>query len=252
MAPSKKSIEESLAEISAQLAILLPLPTAIAKLELLVKDLTKENTNLRAELAERDKDIVVLKNQVNNIEQLSRSNNVRIFNLPISEADKFNNFKIAHQAYTTVILPILQGAVEEGDIPDVPPCRELLERAYFLPGLGGKPGSVIVRFINRDYRTLLFIHKKRFQPRETSPPAAANKTRSTTSTSSTSAPLGRYLYPVYEDLTKATFSKMRALSAHSTVSSAWSHNGHIRYKLVDNPAIRHVNNVFEPIDKILA
>ena len=237
--PSKKTVEDMFASMSAQLDALTTIPADIKRLENLVLELKSENNTIKMELQERDKEIVSLKNHLNTVDQYNRSWSVRIFNITVPENIATNNFKVARLVYDTVILPILQGAVQHGDIPEVPPCDQLIERAHILPGAGGKAGSVIVRFFVRDYRTLLFRFKKDFQPRD--PPSPNSKLP------------GRFRYPIYEDLTKATFSKMRALSAHAKVASAWSTNGVIRYRLEGDStnAILRVNNVYDPVEKIL-
>ena len=245
--PTKKSVEDMFAALTAQLDVLASVPSDIASLKALVVDLKKENSELRAQLQERDTDYLSLKNHVNNMDLHNRSWSVRLFNLPIPPADAKNNFRVAQIAYETAILPILRGAVSKGDISEVPPCHQLLERAHILPGLGGKPGSVIARFLNRDYRSLLFKHKREFQPR--SPPPS----NSSTASSSSSPPLGRYLYPIYEDLTKATFSKMRALAAHPSVLAAWTSNGVIRFRLENDSSstIHRVSNVYNSVEQII-
>jgi len=244
-----KSVDDMFASITAQLEALAGVPANIAKLESLVVELKTENTSLRAELLERDKEIITLRSHLNNVDQYNRQWSIRIFNLPIPPADSRNNFKVAQFTYDTVLQPILAGAVLAGEIPEVPPCHLLLERAHILPGAGDKPGSVIARFLNRDYRQLIFKYKRDFQPREpSSGPLATRSNRPG------SKPVGRFLYPIHEDLTKATFSKMRALSAHTTVQSAWSHNGSIRFTLVGDSAntIHRVLNVFDSVESILA
>jgi hypothetical protein len=42
---------------------------------------------------------------------------------------------------------------------------------------------------------------------------------------------GRFLYPLYEDLSRATFIKMRAISQDSRVKSCWTVKGQIRFIL---------------------
>ena len=247
-----KSVEEMFASLTAQIELLSGVPANIAKLEALVLDLTKENISLREELVEKNKEILFLKNHVNTVDQYNRSWSVRIFNIPIPPADSRNNFKVAKIAYDTVLLPILLGAVAAGEISDVPPCHQLLERAHILPGSGDKMGSVIARFSNRDYRQLVFKYKRDYQPRESAPLQPTATTRATNRQSG--KPLGRFLYPIHEDLTKATFSKMRALSAHTSVLSAWTNNGSIRYKLANDSSntIHRVNNVFDSVEQILS
>ncbi len=62
---------------------------------------------------------------------------------------------------------------------------------------------------------------------------------------------GRYKYSIFEDLTTLTFSKMRALAADARVAASWTAHGQIRYRLVDDPTVRRVSNVLDPLSKIL-
>ena len=237
--PTKKSVEDMFASLSSQLDALASVPADITSLKELIVELRKENVELREQLRQKDSELFAFKNHVNSMDQYNRSWSVRIFNLQISPQDSSNNFRVAEIAYDTAIRPILLGAVAKGDIRDVPPVHQLLERAHVLPGLGGKTGSVIARFMNRDYRSLLFKHKREFQPRDSPPP----NSKST----------GRYRYPIYEDLTKATFSKMRALAAHPDVRTAWSSNGIIRFRMEKDTTetIHRVSNVFDSVENII-
>ena len=222
------------------------MPASIAKLESLVLDLKKENTALRTELADRDKDILQLKNHVNSMDQYNRSWSIRIFNLPIPAADASNNFKVAKFVYDNVLLPILIGAVDEGDLTEIPSCQQLLERAHILPSQGGKPVFVICHFIFRDHRSLIFKHKKKYQPREAAQPLSNRKT------SKNQPILGRFLYPIHEDLTRPTMNKMRALAAHPDVNSAWTTHGIIRFKCNDDSHVYRVESVFDSVENILS
>ena len=225
--------------MSAQLDALAAIPADIARLEALVIGLKKENADLHVQLQERDKEVLALKSQVNSMDNYNRSWSIRIFNLPIPAADATSNLKVAQIAYRYALRPILEGAVSAGELDEVPPCQQLLERAHILPGPSGKPGSVIARFFNRDLRFLVFKHKKEHQPRD-SPTPNSNKP-------------GRYLYPIYEDMSRASFSKMRALSADDRVLSAWSSNGVISFRLANDSTntIHKVLNVFDTVEKII-
>ena len=227
------------AAMSAQLDTLSAVPANIARLETLVLELKKENTDLRKQLQERDNEVVTLKSQINTMDNYNRSWSIRIFNLPIPAADASSNIKVANIAYSHVLRPILEGAVRAGDLVDMPSCSQLLERAHILPGPNGKSGSVIARFYCRELRLLIFKHKKEYQPRD---PPAPNSNRP-----------GRFLYPIYEDMSRASFSKMRALAAHDKVLTAWSSNGIIRFRFANDSSntIHRVTNVFDPVEKII-
>jgi hypothetical protein len=56
---------------------------------------------------------------------------------------------------------------------------------------------------------------------------------------------------VFEDLTSTNFKKMRALASDDRIAACWSTGGQLRFRLLDDPTIRKVSCVFDPIDKII-
>jgi hypothetical protein len=62
----------------------------------------------------------------------------------------------------------------------------------------------------------------------------------------------RYKFLLFEDLTKLTFAKMRALALDPRVAACWSANGQLRYRLVDDSTIRRVKDVLDSVDSILS
>ena len=82
------------AAMSAQLDTLSAVPANIARLETLVLDLKKENTNIRNQLQERDNEVLNLKSQVNSMDNYNRSWSIRIFNLPIPADEASSNLKV--------------------------------------------------------------------------------------------------------------------------------------------------------------
>ncbi len=211
----KKSVEEMFAEITSQLTTLTPLVESVKQLtdkvtalEKTVSDTQSENKKLLEELAERDKTIDSLKEQLSDATQYQRQWSVRVIGLPIPDSEKHNNFKVKQALYRSLLLPILEGAVAKGDIDDVPPCSQLIERAHILPSSPNKPLTVIARFFNRDFKDLIFKHRKEFQPYEPAPiqTRAANR--------SAPPPRARPRFMLYEDLNRPIFTKLRALTSH--------------------------------------
>ena len=84
----------------------------------------------------------------------------------------------------------------------------------------------------------MFQHKKESAPRRTSPGPGGEKE-------------GSLCFPLFEDLTRTTFLKMRALATHKDVKACWSINGQLRYKLNDSDIVRKVSSVFDTVEKIL-
>jgi hypothetical protein len=59
-------------------------------------------------------------------------------------------------------------------------------------------------------------------------------------------------YLVFEDLTRLTFGKMRAIALDPSVAACWSVNSQLHYRLVDDPTIRRVRDVLDTMANILA
>ena len=245
---SKKSVEEMFADITAQLATLLPLVDSIKKLtdkvtslENSVAEAQRENSQLMDDLAERDRTIDSLKDQLNETQQYQRQWSIRVIGLQIPETDKNNNFAVRNILYRSLLAPILEGAVATGDIPSVPQVDHLIERAHILPSSPNKPSVVIARFFSRDYKDLCFKHRKEHQPYSTLPPTRANNRLPP-----------KPLYQIYEDLNRNIFTKMRALASHDAVHAAWTSSGVIRYRLKsDVSKVYKVRRPLDTVEKIL-
>ncbi len=155
--------------------------------------------------------------------------------LPLSAAEEKSSSLVKEKVYNDVIRPILEGAVKEGDIQQVPSnASAVIEMAHPLRAKDGAIKPIIARFYSRETRSLVFRHKKSYAPKLADGP---NK--------------GRYKYSLFEDLTALTFSKMRALAADPRVAASWTSHGQIRFRLLDDPTVRKVNSVLDPLDKIL-
>jgi hypothetical protein len=59
------------------------------------------------------------------------------------------------------------------------------------------------------------------------------------------------MYQIYDDLTRANFSKMRAISDDSRVDQCWAVNGQLRFKLVNSQVIQKVFSIFDSIEDII-
>lgn len=250
---SKKSVEEMFADITSQLTNLTPLVDSVKNLtdkvtalEKLVTDTQTENKKLLEDIAERDRTIDSLKEQLSDATQYQRQWSIRVVGLPIPDADKHNNFKVKQVLYRNLLLPILEGAAAQGDLSDVPQCDQLLERAHILPSAPNKPMTVIARFFNRDLKDLIFKHRKEYQPYEPAPvlTRAANR--------SAPPPRARPLFMIYEDLNRPIFTKLRALATHEDVHAAWTSAGTIRFRLKSSQETVHrVRRVYDTVEDIL-
>ena len=152
-----------------------------------------------------------------------------------SNEEEKNPAAMKQLVFNNLLQPILAGAVDCGDLRDVPPANQLLEAVHVLPAKDGiKP--ILARFQLRDMRSLVFKHKKEFAPREQ--PITAERP-------------GRYIFPFFEDLTVITFKKMRAIAAHPEVAACWSSRGQLRFKLKGSETVKKVSNLLDTVDNIL-
>ena len=71
---------------------------------------------------------------------------------------------VMHTVYDTLLKHILDGAVENGEIPSVPNCEDLIEMAHILPAKKDCNKPIIVRFYSRFMRSLVFCFRKNFAP----------------------------------------------------------------------------------------
>ena len=172
---------------------------------------------------------------------------MRILNIPVLQDNESDTRHVMQAVYDHLIQPILEGARANGDIDNVPDCDALLETAHILPGKGDGPKPVIARFYSRYWRNLVFRNRKDFAPRE---PSSA--TTATTNTRNGQPRTARMRFPFFEDLTKATFTKLSAIKQQEGVLSAWTVNGSIRFKLKDNNFIYRVTKLQESFEDIIS
>jgi hypothetical protein len=253
--------------------------TEVKGLKVMLTDLKNENKQLKAEARENERKIAELsdhnnklEDRLNSLEQHHRGWSARILNIPLPEGEHDND-SVRDTVYSLALLPILKGAVSKKLLREVPTAEQLLEVCHVLPGKPGQPRPIIMRFYNRNVRDIVFRMKKYFAPREGSdgvgggaassgPGFAGNTGVAAARASSAGADgggdpggfegRGRYAYPLYEDLTRAAFMKMRALSQDSRVKSCWSIKGQIKFILHSNvKEIKKVSSLLEPLDTIL-
>jgi hypothetical protein len=143
-----------------------------------------------------------------------------------------------------VFLPILKGALAAKAINYIPTPDQLFETAHILPGKAGSHKPIIAKFSSRNFKAICFKfrrdHATRINNTGTRSKGAANGGRP-----------DRLCFPFHDDLPRATLNRLQELQAHKDVQACWSINGHLRFKLVNSEAVRKVNSVFEPIEKII-
>jgi hypothetical protein len=251
----------------------------VKSLKVMLTDLKNENKQLKAEARENERKIAELsehnnklEDRLNHLEQHHRGWSARILNIPLPDGD-LDNDTVRDTVYNLALLPILRGAASKNLLREVPTADQLLEVCHVLPGKPGHPRPIIMRFFNRNVRDIVFRMKKYYAPREGAggagpgatgrrPGAAGNAGRAGAGASAGGDDgdgdpggfegKGRYLYPLYEDLTRAAFLKMRAISQDSRVKSCWTIKGQIKFILHSNvKEIKKVSSLLDSLDTIL-
>jgi predicted nuclease with TOPRIM domain len=116
----------------------------LANINTKLDTLLHENAELKKMVTAKDEEIEGLKQHINNLEQHNRAWSVRVMGLPLSPTEEKSSALVRDKLYKNVILPILEGAVAEGDLPQVPKSAEtVIEMAHPLRAKDGaiKPSS---------------------------------------------------------------------------------------------------------------
>jgi hypothetical protein len=243
--PQNKNVEELLKETIHKLNVL---TDKVTDLETSLKAAAAENTSLKATVAKQDDEIASLKDALNSREQHARSWSVRLLNIQLPPGQESNNKVVMDTVYNNVLLPILEGAKQQKEISIIPECENLLDTAHILPGKGtNKP--IIARFFSRYWRSIIFRFRKDFAPREDGPSAPA--TRSSAGAGAAAARAPRMKYSIFEDLTGLNFKQLQSIKQHEAVTSAWSVNGIIKFKVKNSEQIYKVVSLYDTVDSII-
>jgi archaellum component FlaC len=241
-----KSQSEQLTTMTQKMSQIDAIDNEVKAIKTLVVSLREENKELRSELKKKEEQldhmqaaVNSLEAKLNSLEQHHRGWGARVLNIPISEAEESNPEAMIEKVYQLALRPILEGAVQKGKLQSVPSADQVLEVAHVLPGKQGQPKPIIMRFYNRNLRNLVFQLKREFAARE---PAESGRRAERP---------GPFRYPIYEDLTKVNLAKMRAIAQDERVQACWTVSGQIRFKLQDSSEVKRVNNIHDPLDKIL-
>jgi hypothetical protein len=229
---SNPNSSDKLDEILSRLAGLDKITQKLANMETMLASMQAENKVLKETVVKQDTVILELRGRLNNLEQHGRSFSVRVNNLSLDGTEERDPPTVIKKVYDNVFLPILKGAASKQAISSVPSCYDMIEMAHPLPGRGDRPKPIIVRFFNRNLKSVLFKHRKEFSVK-----MDQNSTRQK--------------YPFNDDLTKDNFSKLKQLQDDPRVQACWSAGGSLRYRLVDCNVVRRVQSVYLSNDEIL-
>ena len=151
---TKKQLEDVVTGLNQRLDGLLSkitalesMPARLTHLEALLEAAALENANLRQSLEAKDTTINGMLLKMNSLEQYNRSWSIRINGLAVTSEEEKDSDLVKRKVYDNLLLPILQGAVEQGDLTDVPPVERVLEAAHVLPvARDAKTKPIITRY----------------------------------------------------------------------------------------------------------
>jgi hypothetical protein len=220
------------------------LTSKVSDLETALRSSTAENEKLKTTISNQQDQIAFLKDALNSREQHARSWSVRLLNIQLPPGQESDNRVVMTTVYNSFLLPILEGAKQSKEVNFIPACDDLLETAHILPGKGpNKP--IIARFYSRYWRSVIFRYRKEYAPKEDG--ATAPATRSSSGATS-SRP--RMKHSIFEDLTGLNFKQLQAFKQHEDVTSAWTVNGVIRFKIKESDQIFKVSSLYDTVDSI--
>ena len=186
-----------------------------------------------------EKDMFAQKEMANVQQQLLRSLTVRLLNVPPTPGEAANNYaKLRELIYSRYLLPLLQSAVVEGDISDIPPSSTIIDSCFrpYLPTAGKQPPPVIIKVANRQLKVAIMKNKKGL-PSPSPEEVAAGITR----------------FILIEDLTPDNHRALSALSKSKMTAKVWSVDGRIKFIRADKPnVIMTVKSVYDSVKKMIS
>ena len=136
---TKKQLEDVVTGLNQRLDRLLSkitaledLPARLNKLEALPEASNTENTSLRKSLEAKDESIDAMLLKMNSLEQYNCSWSIRINGLSVTSKEEKESNLVKRKVYDHLLRPILQGTVDQSDLPSVPLVDQVLEAAHVL------------------------------------------------------------------------------------------------------------------------
>ena len=207
--------------------------------------------DMNSEILSLKKEILTLKEDLNQREQYVRNWSVRINNLTVPR-ESLKRLKTVGacmlEAYTRIIKPVLMKAIPDVQDPEwgpvtVPPLHQLLENAHFL-GKANRckesnvllPRTVIVRFRSRYWRNLFLMNKRKHIPS----PTEQEKNLKIDN------------FYVAPDLTKMNHAYLLKLKSDPEVKAAWTLDSKFVFVLRSSPDKKHyIKNTLIPVQEVI-
>ena len=170
---TKKQLEDIIAGLNDKLdamqkslSDLSGLPKKVTDLESLLKSSKDQCAELVKAIEGMENNLQAMSLKMNNLEQHHRSWSIRVSDMQLNEEQEASSNLVRSHIYNNLLRPILVGAMEMGELNELPSAEQVLEYAHVLPSRDrSKPKPVICRFYSREIRGLVFRHKKAFAPR---------------------------------------------------------------------------------------
>jgi len=184
----------------------------------------------------KDKEIKALSEQVNRLDQVSRSSSVRIKGLPITDTTPAAD--INKIVFNEVIHPIFEAAKKAGELPNAPFAPHfLINNAFAIPVKKGTSRPVILTLSSQFVHGLIFRYKKSALPSTHDPVQKRDRPK----------------YLVFEDLSPANFQQLRSIAADKDrVKSVWSFGGQLRFKTHSSETVYKVKSLTDTVDSIIS
>ena len=234
--PLSPTMESAMAAMNSKLDMLCGSIQQIKEIDIAVKSLVRDNETMKAEIAKRDTKIQQLTDQVNRMDQASRSSSLRILGLNVTTQTPTP--QLVETVYNEILVPILEAAKTNGDLPPqtVLPPHFLIVNVFAIPAKKASQSCPVILKLNSELiRSLVFKYKKNSLPTATD--LSSNRVRNK--------------YSIFEDLAPATHAVFRTFSEDIRVKSAWSFCGQIRFKTHDSETVHKVKTLTDTFESIV-
>jgi len=243
-AAQNASSDQKLDMILAAMGSLLEGQAKIEKLTSTVCSLEKKVTSQETTINTMQKEMRRMKEQLNDSDQLSRNQYVRLFNFPMADDDiaADSGRALANRVYERILKPIIVAAKAKNDISTVPQCANVIEDIYRVgkPSMkdgAQRPSPIIIKLCSKQLRLAILKNKKTSISSPTTQERAAGIKR----------------FVLVEDLTPPNYKKLSELLGDERIEKAWSVEGRLRFVLAGNDkSVKKVKSVYDSVDSIVS
>lgn len=232
------SLQETLDETRALLSEAVK---RIDALEAKVKTADESLLAVNKKLADHEKTILNLRNEMNTREQQGKLNAIRLHNFPVQtdeSATTDGGMALSKLVFNRVLKPVLEAAITAGAI-DAISTAKIITKIYragkSLPPPARSPPLVIV-FADPTIRLAILRYKRTNIPKP----------------NTTERDAGVKKFVITEDLTSATHRLFKELQGREEIEKIWTSGGVIHFTKVGDNSVKKARAVFQPLAQILA